>query len=93
VLLPSTTARLVLSGKYAEAKDPSALLAQMARDLETRKQRLGMRELQQMMLEAQRQGDRDRARKIAMLVEALRKGDRELADQLMAEISSNKKAE
>jgi DNA primase len=93
VLLPSTTARLVLSGKYAEAKDPSALLAQMARDLETRKQRLGMRELQQLMLDAQRQGDRDRARKIAMLVEATRKGDHELADRLMAEISSNKKAE
>lgn len=93
VLLPSTTARLVLSGKYAEAKDPSALLAQMARDFETRKQRLGMRELQQMMQEAQRQGDRDRARKIAMLVEALRKGDHELADRLMAEISSNPKAE
>jgi DNA primase len=93
VLLPSTTARLVLSGKYAEAKDPPALLAQMARDLETRRQRLGMRELQQLMLEAQRHGDRDRARKIAMLVEATRKGDRELADQLMSEISSNKKAE
>jgi DNA primase len=93
VLLPSTTARLVLSGKYAEAKDPSALLAQMARDLETRRQRLGMRELQQLLLEAQRHGDRDRARKIAMLVEALRKGDHELADRLMAEISSNQKAE
>jgi hypothetical protein len=52
-----------------------------------------MRELQQLMLDAQRQGDRDRARKIAMLVEALRKGDQELADQLTAEISSNKKAE
>jgi DNA primase len=93
VLLPSTTARLVLSGKYAEAKDPGALLAQMANVLETRRQRLGMRELQQLMLDAQRQGDRDRARKIAMLVEALRKGDHELADRLMAEISSNKKAE
>jgi hypothetical protein len=92
-LLPSTTARLVLSGKYAEAKDPAALLAQMTRDLDTRKQRLGMRELQQLMVDAQRRGDRDRARKIAILVEALRKGDHELAGQLMAEISSNKKAE
>jgi hypothetical protein len=93
VLLPSTTARLLLSGKYAEAKDPAALLSQMTRALETRKQRLGMRELNELMVEAQRRGDRDRARKIAMLVEALRKGDQELADQLMAEISSNKKAE
>jgi len=93
VLLPSTTARLVLSGKYAEAKDPAALLSQMARALETRKQRVSMRELNELMVEAQRRGDRDRARKIAMLVEALRKGDHELAERLEAEISSNKKAE
>jgi DNA primase len=89
--LPSPTIKALLSGRYVEAKDPSALLAQMARDLEHRKRMTQRRDLEKLMTEAQRRGDRDMARKLALAAEAVRKGDFELVDQLMAEIASNRK--
>jgi DNA primase len=101
VLLPSTTARLVLSGKYAEAKDPSATLLSMVQNLERKRSSIAnpgrasatIEETSRLMHEAHRRGDRDLARLYAQLAEALRKGNRELADQLMAAISSKPKAE
>lgn len=89
--LPSPTIKALLSGRYVEAKDPSALLAQMGRDLDHRKRMTQRRDLEKLMVEAQRRGDRDMARKLALGAEAVRKGDFELADQLMAEIASNRK--
>ena len=76
VQLPESTAKHVMSGKYAGAKDPSALLAQMTRGFEGRKARLDKAELLKSMQEAQRRGDRELARRLA---------------QEASEISSNRK--
>lgn len=89
--LPSPTIKALLSGRYVETKDPSALLAQMARDLEHRKRMTQRRDLEKLMVEAQRRGDREMARNLALAAEAVRKGDFELADRLMTEIASNRK--
>lgn len=91
VQLPPPTAQLVLSGKYADAKDPRGQLVAMLRDLELRKAMFGHAELKKSIVEAGRRGDRDLARLLAQLAEAQRKGDRELALRLADEISSNRK--
>jgi len=99
VELPSSVAQLVLSGKYSEAKDPSATLSAMISNLEQRKRGISsprnasaeIEETSRQMREAQRRGDRELARKLALLATAQRQGNRELIEQLMAEISSNRK--
>jgi DNA primase len=91
MLLPSPTAQLVLSGKYTEVKDPPGQLDAMLRNLELHQTMLGHTELKQLLVDAQRRGDRDQARRLAQLAEAQRKGDRELVEKLTAEISSNRK--
>jgi DNA primase len=93
VHFPSPTIKALLSGRYVEAKDPGALLVQMTRSLEHRKHELYKRDIEKQMQEAQRRGDRDTARKLALMAEAIRKGDHELVDRLATEISSKKKAE
>jgi DNA primase len=65
VQLPPPTAQHVLSGKYAGAKDPIALLAQMTVGFEGRRQKLDKAELLKSMQEAQRRGDRELARRLA----------------------------
>ncbi len=93
VHLPANTARLVLSGKYSEAKDPLVQLAKMASNLELRST-MGVRnDMRQRMVDAQRRGDRDGARLLAQLAEAERKGDRELAQRLTEEMSNRKQAD
>jgi DNA primase len=89
--LPPSSAQHVLSGKYADAKDPRAQLVAMSSDLERRKVMLGQAELKKNLIEAQRRGDRVLARLLAQLAEAQRKGDLELASRLEDEISSNRK--
>jgi DNA primase len=91
VQLPPPTAQHVLSGKYASAKDPAALLAAMTRGFEARRSKLDQVELSKNMVDAQRRGDRELARLFAQLGEAQRKGDHELASRLAMEISSNRK--
>jgi DNA primase len=66
VELPPQTAQHVLSGKYAGAKDPIALLGQMASGFEARKKKLSKAELLKSMQEAQRRGDRELARRLAL---------------------------
>jgi hypothetical protein len=63
----------VLSGKYSGAKDPRAQLIAMARGLEQRKAKLERAELTKNMVEAQRRGDRELARRIATEIESNRK--------------------
>ncbi len=82
VLLPTTTAEQVLSGKYAESKDPRAALVAMTRNLEVRKADVGLVELKKSLVDAGRKGDRELARRLAQLAEAERKGDRELAARI-----------
>ncbi|MBA3391709.1 MAG: DNA primase [Deltaproteobacteria bacterium] len=92
----------VLSGKYADSKDPRGDLVAMTRNLEVRKSEVGLAELKKSLASAQKRGDRDMARRLAQLAEAERKGDRELVARIRssleigletgeAEISSNGK--
>jgi DNA primase len=86
--LPPPSAAHVLSGKYVETKDPSSLLAAMARNLDKRKAEVGLIDLKKSLAEAHRMGDRDLARRLAQLAEAERKGDRELVARLRTSLES-----
>jgi hypothetical protein len=95
VQLPPSIAQHVLSGKYAEAKDPRATLVGMTRNLSLRGNvanpgRLGdaLEDTRQRMMDAQRSGNRELARKLAQLAEALRKGDLELAARLKDSVTN-----
>jgi DNA primase len=87
--LPPPSAAHVLSGKYVEAKDPSSLLAAMARNLDRRKADVGLLDLKKSLAEAHRKGDRELARRLAQLAEAERKGDRELVARLKTSLESD----
>ncbi len=90
--LHPSTARLVLSGKYAASKDPRASLAQMIAGLEQRMAMLGQKGLESSLSNAKRGGvSPELVRLQAQLAVAQRKGDRELVEQLTALISSNRK--
>jgi len=90
--LPPPTAQHVLSGKYAEAKDPVAQLASLVNNLEQRRGMLETKQLEKSLAAAQRGGgDKELVRLQAQLAVAQRKGDRELIEQLTAQISSNRK--
>ncbi len=92
MLLPPPTAQLVLAGKYAEAKDPRATLSLMIAGLEQRSMMLDRKDLGSSLSHAQRGGvSPELVRLQAQLAVAQRKGDRELVEQLMAQISSNRK--
>lgn len=94
MLLPPATARLVLSGKYADAKDPSAKLGEMVKLLEERKVMLAQRGLEKSLVGAKRGGvDPELVRLQAQLAVAQRKGDQELVEQLLVQISKRKQAE
>jgi DNA primase len=81
VHLPPSTAKLVLSGKYA-SKDPPSSLAAMTRNLEARKANVGRMELKKSLADAGRRGDHGLARQLAQRAEAEGRGDRELATKL-----------
>ena len=94
VQLPSPIAKLVLSGKYSDHKDPRGQLVAMTQGLEQRKQafeKAGLRK----QLGAAKHGtvDKELVRLQARLAEAQRRGDRELAEQLASEIASKRKQE
>src|SRR5207253_5763168 len=91
VHLPPSTAQHVLSGKYADSKNPRAQLAAMASALEARKANVDRAALHKEGADAERRGDRDRARLVAQLIIAEKQGDRELAARLAEQISSNRK--
>jgi DNA primase len=92
MLLPPPTAQLVLSGKYAESKDPRATLIAMVAGLEQRGSMIAQKGLETSLSNAKRGGvSPDLVRLQAQLAVAQRKGDRELVEQLMAQISSNRK--
>jgi DNA primase len=82
VRLPPTTAKHVLSGKYALTKDPSSSLAAMTRNLEARKLGVGLVELKNRLADAKRRGDHDLARRLAQQAVAERRGDREISTSL-----------
>jgi len=92
VHLPQPIAQIVMSGKYADHKDPRAALIELARHLELRKAKLETVSLQKKLADGKRgTSDRELARLEAQLAVARRTGDVELIEKLDAEISSKKK--
>jgi len=94
VQLPQPTAVIVLSGKYAESKDPRAELLGQIANLEHRRGELELARIQQRLVDAQRRGDRHQARILSQLIPAMRTGDRELVTRLkesLADETSNGK--
>ena len=87
--LPTTTAKYVLSGKYATHSDPTAKLRAMTASLEQAKTMRERGEMSKHLADAKRSGNRETARIHAQLVEAERKGDRERAAQLRAELETS----
>ena len=77
--LPSPTAKHVLSGKYASAKDPALSLAAMTSNLSALRQHAGRLELKSNLADARRRGDHVRARELAQQAEASGKGHHEFA--------------
>ncbi|MGE0402966.1 MAG: DNA primase [Kofleriaceae bacterium] len=84
VQLPKPSAEYVLSGKYAETKDPRAELLKMVTNLGLRSSianpgSLGasLQDTLARMKDAERRGDRKRASLFAQLLQAERKSDRE----------------
>ena len=94
-MLPPPTAQHVLSGKYAQSKDPAAQLRALVGSLEQRASMLAQKGLENTLSESKRGGmDPELVRLQSQLAVAQRKGDRELVEQLMAQvnaISSNRK--
>jgi len=89
MLLPPPTAQHVLSGKYAEHKNPGAQLAAFVASLEQRSARVAQKGLEKSPGEPQRGGgDKDLVRLQTLLAVAQRKGDRETVDQLNEQIRS-----
>ncbi len=87
VQLPPSSAALVLSGKNADIKNPSAKLAEITRNLEGRRAAGGRAELKKSLSEAGRSGDRELARRLAQIAEADRKGDHALVAKLRSELA------
>ena len=77
VQLPKPTAEYVLSGKYAETKDPRAALVKMVDGLELRSSALSRSSMATEMKDANRRGDQKRASLLAQLAVAERKNDRD----------------
>jgi hypothetical protein len=91
--LPPPTAKHVLSGKYASAKDPPSSLAAMTRNLEARKVEAGRLELRKSLEDARRRGDHVLARNLAQQAVAQRTGNHELATRLEDERRAGSKTE
>jgi hypothetical protein len=97
VQLPQPTAVHVLSGKYAESKDPRAELLGQIRNLEHRRAELEQAEVQRGLAQARRRGDSQSARILTQLAVAMRNGDREqvarLRESLADETSNGKQVD
>jgi DNA primase len=88
VQLPQPTAVIILSGKYADAKDPRAELLGQLRNLEHRKAELEQAEVQQGLVQARRRGDSHKARLLTQLAVAMRSGDQEAVTRLKESLAS-----
>jgi hypothetical protein len=72
----------VLSGKYADARDPRAELLGHLRNLEHRLGEVEQAQVQRELAAAGRRGDHGRARLLSQLAIAMRTGDRESVARL-----------
>jgi hypothetical protein len=75
VQLSKASAQHLMSGKYAEAKDPRAELIKMTANLGHRANALSTAQLGKTLVDANRRGDRERALLLAQLAVAERRGD------------------
>jgi len=80
--LPPALVQQVLSRRYADHKDPPTELAKKVANLEARKQEIERTKLRRTLSDAQRSGNRDKARLLSQLGVAERQGDHELAARL-----------
>jgi DNA primase len=87
VHLPSSTAKYVLSGKYASHSDPTGTLRAMTRNLEIARDKREREDTAKRLAEAKRRGDRELTRRLTALAIAEKNEDRELAAQLRAAVS------
>jgi len=71
--LPTESAKLVLSAKYVESKNPEAQLASMVGGLAERKAARERAELLNSLSDAHRRGDRELARQLAQQATSSRK--------------------
>jgi len=71
--LPEKAAQLVLSAKYAANENPKAQLTAMLNNLQHNQTKAGLVQLQTRMAEAQRRGDRELARQLAIEINNARK--------------------
>lgn len=80
--LPTVLVQQVLSRRYADHKDPPGELAKKVANLEARKAEIERTRLRRSLTDAQRSGNRDKARLLSQLGVAERQGDHELAARL-----------
>jgi DNA primase len=88
VQLPQPTAVLVLSGKYAESKDPRAVLVGQIQNLEHRRGDLELAKIRKSLEEAHRRGDRRQERIFSQLIAATKLGDQEAVTRLKESLAS-----
>jgi DNA primase len=80
--LPADMVPHVLSRRYADHKDPRVELLSKVKNLEARKAEVERSQLRRSLADAQRSGNRDKARLLSQLGVAERQGDHELAARL-----------
>ena len=71
--LPTTTAQLILAGRYAQLSDPATQLSQMTANLRHRQDRLAHEDLLRRLADAKRRGDNQLAGQLATEVMKTRK--------------------
>jgi len=87
--LPPAMVPQVLSGRYEGHKDARAELLSKVRNLESRRDAIGRSQLRQSLGDAQRSGNRDKARLLSQLGVAERTGDHELAARLRESLAES----
>ena len=93
VQLPPPTAKHVLSGKYASAKDPASSLAELTRNLELRNEQVARMDLIKRLAEAKRRGDHDLARELTQKNLAQRTGIGDRASRLADDLHAGPRTE
>ncbi len=91
--LPPAMVPIVLSRRYADHKDPPTELAKKVANLEARKSDIERTKLRRSLSDAQRSGNRDKARLLSQLGVAERQGDHELAARLRESLAQDEAAE
>jgi hypothetical protein len=87
--LPTPLVQQLMSRRFADHKDPPGQLAKMVVNLEARKAEIERTRLRRSLTDAQRSGNRDKARLLSQLGVAERQGDHELAARLRESLAQS----